>query len=119
MKKRRLNTSTARARLPELVKAAARRRRAGRSLVANAIEIGPYGRGGALLIPEIDAQAAMERENQLSRRVEKLEDELEAIGIALFLQERIAESSGETMSAEDFLRELGFEDRIERLPLRR
>lgn len=53
------------------------------SLLDRAVEIGPRRQGGAWLVPEADAQAALER-------IEELEDELEEIGIGLLVQERLA-----------------------------
>jgi hypothetical protein len=58
---------------------------ASESLLDRAVEIGPRRRGGAILVPEVDALEA-------ARRIEELEDELEDIGLALVLQERLAET---------------------------
>jgi hypothetical protein len=53
------------------------------SLVDRAVEIGPRRRGGAWLVPEADAQAAL-------ARIDELEQELEDIGTGLLVQERLA-----------------------------
>jgi hypothetical protein len=52
------------------------------SLVDRAVEIGPRRSGGAWLVPEADAQAAL-------ARIDELEQELEDIGTGLLVQERI------------------------------
>jgi hypothetical protein len=52
------------------------------SLLDRAVEIGPRRQGGAWLVPEADAQAAL-------ARIEELEQELEDIGVGLLVQERL------------------------------
>lgn len=102
-------TSEARAEFSKLVNELAERARPGASLVDNAIEIGPHRKGGVWLVPEVDAQAAVER-------ITELEEELENIAIGLALQERLDTSSGGTTPARDVIRELGFDDLLEGLP---
>lgn len=51
-------------------------------LADRAIEIGPRRKGGAWLVPEADAQAAMER-------IEELEQELEDVATGLLVTERL------------------------------
>jgi hypothetical protein len=60
-------------------------------------------------VPEVDAQAAVER-------ITELEEELENIAIGFALQERLDSSSGGTTPARDVIRELGFDDLLEGLP---
>jgi hypothetical protein len=106
---RRLATSEARAEFSALVNGLAKRDRPSASLADNAVEIGPHRKGGAWLVPEVDAQAAVDR-------ITELEEELENIAIGLLLQERLDESSGGTTPARDVIRELGFDDLLEGLP---
>jgi hypothetical protein len=61
------------------------------SLFERARSIGPYRRGGLLVVPEIDALAAVERLERAEREREELLDELEDMGIILLAQERLAE----------------------------
>ncbi len=63
--------------------------------------IGPRRQGGALLIPELDALAAVER-------IERLEAEAEDLALALLLRERGGESSAQGVPLDDVIRELGF-----------
>lgn len=106
---RRMATSEARAGLSKLVNELAGHVEPGASLTDNAIEIGPHRKGGAWLVPEVDAQAAV-------KRITELEEELENITIGLALQERLDKSSGGTTPARDVIRELGFDDLLEGLP---
>lgn len=55
---------------------------ASQGLADRAIEIGPRRKGGAWLVPEADAQAAMER-------IEELEQELEDVATGLLVTERL------------------------------
>jgi hypothetical protein len=73
------------------------------SLLDRAIEIGPRRQGGAWLVPEADAQAAL-------ARIEELEDELEQIGIGLLAQERLARGNlDEDVSLEELARRFDLE----------
>ena len=106
---RRMATSEARADFSKLVNELAEHDQPGASLADNAIEIGPHRNGGAWLVPEVDAHAAVER-------IAELEQELENIAIGFALQERLDSSSGGTTPARDIIRELGFADLLEGLP---
>jgi hypothetical protein len=106
---RRMATSEARADFSKLVNELAGHKQPGASLADNAIEIGPHRKGGAWLVPEVDAHAAVER-------ITELEQELENIAIGFALQERLDSSSGGTTPARDVIRELGFADLLEGLP---
>jgi hypothetical protein len=59
------------------------------SLLERAQSVGPYRKGGLLLVPEIDALAAVERLAQSEREKEELFEELEDMGIVLLAQERL------------------------------
>lgn len=98
---RQLGTDQARSSLPRLVAGMQRRRKPSRGLLDNAYGIGARRQGGAVLIPEIDALAAIER-------IEQLEQEAEDLAIALLLRERAGESSGQGAPLDDVIRELGF-----------
>ncbi len=98
---RQLGTDQARTRLPKLVDAMRRRRKPSAGLLDNAYGIGPRRQGGALLIPELDALAAVER-------IEQLEAEAEDLAIALLLRERADESSDQGVPVDEVIRELGF-----------
>lgn len=74
------------------------------SLLDRAVEIGPRRRGGAILVPEVDAREA-------ARRIEELEDELEDIGLALLLQERLGDTT--RSSIDEAAAELGLTEFIE------
>ena len=74
-----------------------------------AVEIGPYNRGGAWLVPAADAQAAIRRETELRQRVAILEEQLENLAIADFVRERVATASGRKLSGIEFVRSLGFD----------
>lgn len=98
---RQLGTDEARTKLPSLVEKMRRRRKPSSSLLDNAYAIGPRRQGGALLIPEVDAVAAVER-------IEQLEQELEDVAVELLLHARRTESSAEGVPLDDVIAELGF-----------
>lgn len=108
--RRRLATAEARTQLPSLVRELARHERPARSLAERAVEIGPRRAGGAWLVPEVDAHAAIEREQELARRIEDLEDQLEDFAIAILLEERLARTSGERVSLDELAAGLGLGD---------
>lgn len=58
------------------------------SLLDRAVEVGPRRQGGMVMVPEVDARAAVER-------IGELEDELEQIGAVLLIEERRASTSPE------------------------
>ena len=107
---RSLATTEARTALPEIVKEMVAISVPGESIIEHAVEVGPRHRGGVLIVPTVDAEAAMQREDEMRSRIEELEDELENIGIGLVLSDRLPNSSGSFISAADFARDLGFED---------
>jgi hypothetical protein len=113
---RSMATTEARQALPQLVKAMGAKREPSTDLMHDAIDIGPHRTGGAVLLPAIDLLAHADEVTRLHARVEELEDELEDAGMALFLQERLASTSGERLTTEEFLTGIGMEDHIERLP---
>lgn len=106
---KRLTTSEARAALPGLVNDLGGRREPSASLAENAVEIGAHRKGGTWLVPEADAQAAVQR-------IAQLENELDNIALALMLTERLERSPGTTIPADEVIRELGFDDLLDGLP---
>jgi len=104
-----LSSSAARDSLPGLVKTACAVTKPSKTLVDRAVEIGPYNRGGAWLVPAADAQAAIRREAELRERVAVLEEQLENLAIADFVRERVATASGRKLSGIEFVRSLGFD----------
>jgi len=97
---RQLGTDQARTRLPSLVDKMRRRRKPSRTLLENAYAIGPRRQGGAVLIPEVDAVAAVER-------IEQLEAELEDVAVELLLHSRGPEPASETVPLDDVIAEFG------------
>jgi hypothetical protein len=114
--KRNLPTSQARTALPSLVREMVAVSDPGKTLADHAVEVGPRNRGGVWLLPAVDVEAAIEREERLQRRIEALEDEAENMAIGLFLTRRLEDSSGESVSGAQFIRELGFEEIAADLP---
>ena len=105
--KRRLGTSEARESLPKLVQELSSFDRPARSLVDRAVEFGPRLRGGTWLVPEIDAQAAIEREQVLVERVLDLEELLEDLTVVPVLVERAATPLDEWETLDEFAEKLG------------
>ena len=112
----RMGTSEARASFSKLVHSLGERDTPARSLLDNAIEIGPQRKGGVWLIPEVDGRAAVERIETLSSTVEALEDELENVAIGFLLQERLERSDASVISGAQLMRDLGFAGLAEGLP---
>ena len=105
-----LTTTEARKSLPSLVKAAARRRNPGTSLRAHAVEIAPRGEERkALLVPEVDIEAA-------EREIAELRETLEDIELMRIIEERMVGRQGTGTPLADVIRELGQEDLLEEPP---
>jgi hypothetical protein len=111
-----LPAAEARRRLPSLVKAMAGKKKASRNLLDDAVEIGPHRKGGAILIPEVDVKAHERQTEALKARVDELEDALEDVGLLLFVQRRLAQTSGRRLSAGEFLAGIGMEEFGDELP---
>jgi hypothetical protein len=84
-----LTLEEARKQLHELSKRFTRLRKPSGSLLDRAVDVGPHRKGGLLIVPEIDAIAAIERLERVQRENEELLDELEDVGIILLAQERL------------------------------
>jgi hypothetical protein len=110
---RNLATTEARTQLPKLVGELVAISEPGETLAAHAVEVGPRNRGGVWMVPAVDADAAMDREAELRDRVDALEDEAENMALGFFLTTRLEQSSGETISGDDFIRELGYSELLD------
>ena len=106
-----LTLEEGRQRLHQLANRASRLIKPSGSLLDRAQSVGPYRRGGLLLVPEIDAMAAVERLEHVERERDGLLDELEDVGIVLLAQERLAEATppGRLIPLEELVREFGRE----------
>lgn len=113
---RSLPTTRARTALPKLVNELVAVTEPGETLADHAVEVGPRNRGGVWLVPAVDVDAALEREEGLRNQVTELEEEAENMAFGFFLMNRLEKSSGETVSGADFIRELGFDDLALDLP---
>jgi hypothetical protein len=93
----------ARTELYRLVDGFRKVRKPSSDLAERAVEIGPRRQGGAWLVPEADAQAAIER-------IEELEEELEDVAIGLLVAERLGRSGPEEdISLDELARQFGLE----------
>ena len=106
-----LTLEEGRQRLHELASRFLRLKKPSRSLLERAQAVGPHRRGGMLLVPEIDALAAVERLEQVEREKEELLDELEDLGIILLAQERLSEPTPveQLIPLEELARQFGRE----------
>lgn len=105
-----MTTSEARKNLPGLVRAGSQIAAPSDSLLGNAVQIQTRGeRQSVYLIPEVDAMAA-------EARIEELEEELEDISLLVYVQDRVANSTGERLSASEFLTGIGMAEYVEQLP---
>lgn len=86
-----LTLEEGRQRLHELAASFGKLTKPSRSLLDRAQSVGPYRKGGLVLVPEIDAVAAAERIEEAEREKEALLEEIEDLGIILLAQERLAE----------------------------
>ena len=108
--KQRLGTSEARENLPKLVNEFAEYERPASSLASRAVEFGPRLRGGAWLVPEVDAQAAIKREQTLAERVLELEELVEDLTAAPIVASRAQTPLEEWENLDEFAAALGLSD---------
>lgn len=113
--RRSLPTTRARSELSKLVNELVAVVEPGQTLADHAVEVGPRNRGGVWLLPAVDVEAAVDREESLRERVDELEDEAENMALGFFLARRLNDSSGGTTSGADFVRGLGFDDLADEL----
>lgn len=107
---RSLATSEARKALPQLVNEFVEVAEPGATLAAHAVEIGPRNRGGVWIMPAIDAEAAIEREDKLRKQLAEYEEILEDMALGQIVEARLSRASSGTISGGDFIRELGFSE---------
>lgn len=105
--RRRLGTAEARSNLPQLVRELAGFEKPASSLASRAVEVGPHLKGGVWVVPEVDAQAAIEREERLAEKVVELEELLEDVTIAPIIAERSQTPPEEWETADEFAAALG------------
>jgi hypothetical protein len=104
---RRLTVDEARKDLHGLVKEFRAVAEPGDTLLDHAVEVGPHRKGGLLMVPEVDARAAIER-------IDELEEELEQIGMAMIIEQRRSTASpDEYRPLDDLIRHFGFEDLLQ------
>ncbi len=111
--KRSLSSSEAREKLPSLVKDACAVTTPAKNLATHAVEIGPYNRGGAWLVPAADAQAAIERQESLLEQVAELEELIEDLTAAPVIAARSHTPPEKWETLDDFAAELGLVDVLE------
>jgi hypothetical protein len=116
MTKTSLPTAEARRQLPSLVKEMGAKVKASASLLQDAVDIGPHRTGGAILIPAVDVVKHQQTVEALRARVEQLEGELEDVALGIFLQQRLATTTGDRLGAEEFLTGIGMEEFVAKLP---
>jgi len=106
-----LTIEEGRRRLHELAGRFGKLRKPSGSLLERAQSVGPYRKGGLLLVPEIDALAAVDRLEEAERENEELLEELEDVGIILLAQERLSQPTPveELIPLEELARQFGRE----------
>lgn len=109
-------TTEARKALPQLVRTMGAKVVPSANLMDDAVDIGPHRKGGAMLLPEVDVTAHAAEVVRLQARVDELERNLEDVGMVLFLQDRLAATSGERLTTDEFLAAIGMEGHSGRLP---
>jgi citrate lyase beta subunit len=98
-----LPTHVARNQLYKLVNKLSRVRKASASLLDRAVEVGPRGHGGVVILPKIDAEAALER-------IAQLEGELEDLTLARFVEARLHTPTEDLLSVEELADSVGLRD---------
>jgi hypothetical protein len=106
-----LTLDEARKQLHELARRFGNLRTPSKFLLERALDVGPHRTGGLVIVPEIDARAAVERLEAAEREKEELLEELEDIGIMLLAQERLAGQTpiDELIPLEELARQFGRE----------
>lgn len=89
------------------------KKKASKDPLDDAVQIGPHRKGGAVLVPEIDLAAHLDRMAKLKRQVEELEEQVEDLLLAQALDEMYAgRSTVEGKPLDQVIRELGFEEEL-------
>jgi hypothetical protein len=99
-RERSLATNVARERFYKLVNRLSRMRTASASLLDRAIEVGPRGHGGVVILPKVDADAAL-------ARIAELEDGVEELILARFVEERLQTPPEKLLSVEELADSVG------------
>jgi len=109
-----LTLEEARKQLHDLSKRFSGLRKPSSSLLDRAVDVGPYRKGGLLMVPEIDAIASVERLDAAEREKEELLEELEDVGIILLAQERLESPTpvDQLIPLEELARQFGREHLI-------
>lgn len=102
-----LPINVARDRFYKLVNDLSGAKKASGSLFARAVEVGPRGQGGVVLLPRIDADAAIERADALEARIADLEAEIEDMALARFVEERLQTPEDQLLSVEELAASVG------------
>lgn len=109
-----LATTEARGQLNQLVSRMRNKAKPSADLLDDAVSIGPHRKGGAVLLPEVDIEAAVEHRDALEAQVEELRDQLEDLLLVRTLEDLYADSSTtQGKPAEQVARELGFGHLVE------
>ena len=104
---RQLSTDAARTRLYQLVNKMSRLRKGEASLLKRAIEVGPRGKGGALLIPTVDVEAMLDQVAEREDQIEALQDEIEDFSLAQLVGDRRAVPEDELLTVEELAASVG------------
>jgi hypothetical protein len=78
----------------------ARLRKGRASLLERAVEVGPRGKGGVLMIPAVDVEATLDH-------LQALEDEIEDLMLAQVVAERLQTPKDDLLSVEELAGNLG------------
>ncbi|MDX6696757.1 MAG: hypothetical protein QOE65_154 [Solirubrobacteraceae bacterium] len=103
MPTRSLPTNDARNQFYKLVNKLSRVRKASPSLLDRAVEVGPRGQGGVVILPKLDAEAAL-------ARIAELEDELEDFTLAGLVEARLHTPAEDLLSVEALADSVGLGD---------
>jgi len=104
-----LATTEARDKLSKLVTRMRGKSKPSSDLLDDAVSIGPHRKGGAVLVPEVDVEAAVARREELEAEVQALQDQVEDLLLVRTLEDLYGDrptTGGKP--AEQVARELGF-----------
>jgi len=106
-RERQLSIDAARTRLFKLVGRMSKLRKGRASLLERAVEVGPRGKGGALLIPTVDVEAFLDQMTEREDQIELLQDEIEDLGLAQLVSKRIETPEEDLLSLEELAASVG------------
>ena len=84
------------------------------SLLERAVELGPRGKGGALLIPTVDVEATLERLAEREDEIESLQDEIEDLTLAQLVADRRETPEEELITVEELASSVGRSHLVEK-----